>query len=71
LINWQPQFSSSHLEVEEQLDLTLAAIAKAPKHLDLERNPSFTQKVKWIRAFGPMGDDQALATALGSQQSAK
>jgi hypothetical protein len=46
----------SHLEVEEQLDLTLAVVAKNPKHL--ERRPSFFQKVRWIRAFRPMGDDK-------------
>jgi hypothetical protein len=46
----------SHFEVEEQLNETLALLAKSPKHL--EGKPSFFQKLRWVRAFGPMGDDK-------------
>jgi hypothetical protein len=47
----------AHLIVEEELDATLRAVAKNPRHLGLNRNPKFEQKVKWIRAFAPLGDD--------------
>ena len=48
----------SHFLIEEQIDAVLEATAKNPKHLELERNPRFIQKVKWIRAFAPLGDDK-------------
>jgi hypothetical protein len=48
----------SHFLVEEQIDAVLEATAKNPKHLELEKNPRFVQKVKWLRAFAPLGDDE-------------
>ena len=46
----------SHLLLEEELDSVLEAIAQNRKHLDLEAR--FHQKVKWVRAFAPSGDDE-------------
>ena len=46
----------AHFLIEEQLDATLEAAAKGPKYLDLER-ATFAQKVKWVRAFAPEGDN--------------
>jgi hypothetical protein len=47
----------AHFLVEEQIDSVLEVVAKNPEHLGLERNPRFTQKVNWIRSFGPLGDN--------------
>jgi hypothetical protein len=55
----------SHFLVEEQLDAVLEAVAKNPKHLELKRNPKFEQKVKWVRAFGPLGHDHHWQVILG------
>jgi len=46
----------AHFLVEEQIDSLLEVVAKNPKHL--EGRPSFDRKVKWIRAFGPLGDNE-------------
>jgi len=58
----------AHFLVEEFLDRALAAAAKSPKHLELERNPRFAQKMKWLRAFAPLGDDSRweLVSALNN-----
>ena len=47
----------AHLIVEQDIEVTLEVLAKSTKYLELNRNPAFTQKVKWIRAFAPLGDD--------------
>ena len=52
------QVLQAHFEVEGLIDRVLKAIAKSPEHLELKRNRSFAQRVRWIRAFGPMGDDK-------------
>jgi|SRR5271165_6921276 len=46
----------THFLIEEFIDLILEEVARNPQHLELER--PFIQKVKWIRAFAPMGDDE-------------
>jgi hypothetical protein len=46
---------TSHLLIEEFLDEALEAVAKNLKYLG--RNPSFDQKVRLVRTFGAMGND--------------
>jgi len=46
----------AHFLIEEQVDLVLETLAKNPKHLG--QNPRFDQKLRWIRAFGPLGDNE-------------
>jgi hypothetical protein len=46
-----------HLEVEEQLHKTLEALARSPKYLDLTDYTGFARKMQWLRAFGPLGDN--------------
>jgi len=46
----------AHFEVERCLDDVLGAVAKEPKYLKGERR--FAQKMRWLRAFAPLGNDQ-------------
>jgi hypothetical protein len=58
----------AHFFIEELIDSILKALAKNPDHLELHRYPAFSQKVKWIRAFGPSGNakEWELISALTS-----
>ena len=44
----------AHFLVEEELDSVLDSIASKPKKMASERNPTFDQKLKWIRKFHPL-----------------
>jgi hypothetical protein len=48
----------SHFLIEEEIDAVLAPVAKSPKYLKLGSYPTFDQKVKCIRKFPPLADDQ-------------
>jgi hypothetical protein len=45
-----------HFEIEEQLDFVLEKLATNPRFLELS-GAKFVHKVKWLRAFGPLGND--------------
>ena len=55
---------NTHFLLEAKINELLESVAKSPKFLQLESNIPFAQRVKWLRAFAPFGEDKSWELVL-------